>query len=61
MRSVEPGSAAAQAGLRAEDVIVGANRGHVGSVRELRERARGVAVLVLEVRRSNSVLLIPLR
>jgi hypothetical protein len=30
-------------------------------VRDLRERARGVAVLVLEVRRSNSVLLIPLR
>jgi serine protease Do/serine protease DegQ len=61
VRSVEAGSAAGQAGLRAGDVIVGANRSHVGSVRDLRERARGVAVLVLEVRRSNSVLLIPLR
>jgi Do/DeqQ family serine protease len=61
VRSVETGSAAAQAGLRADDVIVGANRGHVGDVRELRERAKGVAVLVLEVRRNNSVLLIPLR
>jgi Do/DeqQ family serine protease len=61
VRSVETGSAAAQAGLRADDVIVGANRGRVASVRELRERAKGAAVLVLEVRRNNSVLLIPLR
>ena len=61
VRSVEPGSAAAQAGLRADDIIVGANRGRVGSVRELRERAKTVVVLVLEVRRGNSVLLVPLR
>jgi len=61
VKSVEPGSAAAQAGLRAEDVIVGANRGKVGNVRELRDRAKGAAVLVLEVRRGNTVLLIPLR
>ena len=61
VRSVEPGSAAAQAGLRAEDVIVGANRGRVNSVRDLRDRARGAAVLVLEVRRGATVLLVPLR
>jgi len=61
VRSVEPGSAAAQAGLRADDVIVGANRGRVSSVRELRERAKGSAVLVLEVRRGATVLLVPLR
>jgi len=61
VKSVESGSAAAQAGLRAEDVIVGANRGHVSNLRELRERAKGAAVLVLEVRRGNTVLLIPLR
>src|SRR5207302_1325704 len=61
VRSIEPGSAAAQAGLRAADVIVGANRGRVGNLRELRERAKGTAVLVLEVRRGNTVLLIPLR
>ncbi|HET9329512.1 MAG TPA: DegQ family serine endoprotease [Steroidobacteraceae bacterium] len=61
VRSVEPGSAAALAGLHADDVIVGANRGKVASLRELRERAKGAAVLVLEVRRGNSVLLIPLR
>src|SRR6267378_546435 len=61
VRGVEPGSAAAQAGLRADDVIVGANRGRVGNLRELRERAKGAAVLVLEVRRGNTILLIPLR
>jgi Do/DeqQ family serine protease len=61
VRSVEAGSAAAQAGLRANDVIVGANRGRVGSLRELHERARGAAVLVLEVRRGNTMLLVPLR
>jgi Do/DeqQ family serine protease len=61
VRSVEPGSAAAQAGLRAEDVIVGANRGRVSNVHELRERAKGAAVLVLEVRRGATVLLVPLR
>ena len=61
VRSIEPGSAAAQAGLRADDVIVGANRGRVGNLRELRERAKGAAVLVLEVRRGSTTLLIPLR
>jgi serine protease Do/serine protease DegQ len=61
VRSVEPGSAAAQAGLRADDLIVGANRGRVGNLRELRDRAKGAAVLVLEVKRGNTILLIPLR
>jgi len=61
VRSVEPGSAASQAGLHAEDVIVGANRSRVSSVRDLRERAKGAAVLVLEVRRGATVLLVPLR
>jgi serine protease Do/serine protease DegQ len=61
VKSVEPGSPAAQAGLRADDVIVGANRGRVSSLRELHERAKGTAVLVLEVRRGNTVILIPLR
>jgi serine protease Do/serine protease DegQ len=61
VRSVEAGSAAAQAGLRANDVIVGANRGRVSSVHDLRDHAKGAAVLVLEVRRGNTVLLVPLR
>jgi Do/DeqQ family serine protease len=61
VKSIETGSAAAEAGLRADDVIIGANRGHVSNLRELYERARGAAVLVLEVRRGNTVILIPLR
>jgi Do/DeqQ family serine protease len=61
VKSVEPGSAAAQSGLRNNDVIVGANRGKVTNVQQLRDRAKGNAVLVLEVRRGNGILIIPLR
>jgi S1-C subfamily serine protease len=61
VRTVEPGSAAAQSGLRNNDVIVGANRGRVTNLKQLRERAKSASVLVLEVRRGNTILLIPLR
>jgi serine protease Do/serine protease DegQ len=61
VRSVETGSAAAQAGLRANDIITGVNRGNVTNLKQLRDRAKGAATLVLEVRRGNTVLLIPLR
>jgi Do/DeqQ family serine protease len=61
VKSVEPGSAAAQSGLHNNDVITGANRGRVTNVQQLRERAKCAAVLVLEVRRGNSVIIIPLR
>ena len=61
VKSVEPGSAAAQSGLRNNDIIMGANRGRVTNVQQLRERAKGASVLVLEVRRGNSVIIVPLR
>ena len=61
VKTVEAGSAASQSGLRANDIIVGANRGKVTSVQQLRDRAKGASVLVLEVRRGNQVILIPLR
>ena len=61
VKSVEPGSAAAQSGLRNNDVIVGANRGRVTNLQQLKERAKGNSVLVLEVRRGNGILIIPLR
>jgi serine protease Do/serine protease DegQ len=61
IRSVEPGSAAAQVGLRNDDVIVGVNRGKVTTVQQLRDRAKNAGVLVLEVRRGNAIVLIPLR
>jgi S1-C subfamily serine protease len=61
VRSVEPGSPAAQSGLRNGDIIVGVNRGKVTTLQQLRDRAKGAATLVLEVRRGNTVLLVPLR
>jgi serine protease Do/serine protease DegQ len=61
VRSIEPGSGAAQSGLKSNDIIVGANKGRVTSVQQLRERAKGTSVVVLEVRRGNAILLIPLR
>jgi serine protease Do/serine protease DegQ len=61
VRSIEPGSPAAQAGLRANDLIIGANRAKVADVKALREVAAGAASLVLTVRRGSAALLIPLR
>jgi Do/DeqQ family serine protease len=61
VKNVEAGSAAAQSGLRNNDVIVGANRGKVTNLQQLRERAKGNSVLVLEVRRDNRILIVPLR
>jgi len=59
VRAVEAGSAAAQAGLRNNDVIVGVNQARVGSVQQLRERSSGASTLVLEVRRGNAIVLVP--
>ena len=61
VKSVEPGSAAAQVGLHNNDVIVGVNRGKVTSVQQLHERAKNAGVMVLEVRRGKAIVLIPLR
>jgi serine protease Do/serine protease DegQ len=61
VRTVDPGSPAAQNSLRAGDIIIGVNRGKVTTLSQLRERAKDAATLVLEVRRGNRVLLVPLR
>jgi serine protease Do/serine protease DegQ len=61
VKSVEAGSPAAQNGLRNGDIVVGVNRGKITSLQQLRERAKGVATLVLEVRRGNTIILVPLR
>jgi Do/DeqQ family serine protease len=61
VRTVESGSPAAAAGLRNNDVIIGVNRAKVTNLQQLRERAKGASTLVLEVRRGNTILLIPLR
>jgi serine protease Do/serine protease DegQ len=61
VKNVEPGSAAAQNGLRSGDIIVGANRAKITGLPQLRDKAKGAAALVLEVRRGSTVLLVPLR
>jgi serine protease DegQ len=61
VKNVEAGSAAAQNGLRSGDIIVGANRAKVTALAQLRAKAKGAAALVLEVRRGNTVLLVPMR
>jgi serine protease Do/serine protease DegQ len=61
VKGVQEGSAAAQSGLRANDVIVGVGRTPVADGKALREAAKGVNVLVLNVRRGSAFLLIPIR
>lgn len=60
--SVQPGSAAARAGLRAGDVIVAVNQAPIGSVRELDDRLeRSSGVLALTVQRGSARLFIVVR
>jgi serine protease Do/serine protease DegQ len=61
IRSVAPGSPAAQAGLLADDRIIAVNRVRVASLAELREAAKGQASMLVQLRRGNQVLLLPLR
>jgi Do/DeqQ family serine protease len=61
VRAVEPGSPAAQSGLRPNDVIIGVNRARVANVQQLRAAAQGAASLVLNIRRGNTPLLLPIR
>ena len=61
VRSVSRGSVAAQSGLKANDLIVGVGRTPVSNTRAFRAAAKGVNVLVLNVRRGQAVLVIPIR
>ena len=61
IRSVAPGSPAAQAGLLADDRIIAVNRVRVSTLAELREAAKGQASMLVQLRRGNQVLLLPLR
>ena len=61
VRAVTQGSPAAQAGLLADDRIIAVNRERVNTLAELREAARDQAMLLVQLRRGNSVLLLPLR
>jgi serine protease DegQ len=61
IRSVAPGSPAAQAGLLADDRIIAVNRVRVASLAQLREAAKGQTSMLVQLRRGNQVLLLPLR
>ncbi|HEX3848707.1 MAG TPA: PDZ domain-containing protein, partial [Steroidobacteraceae bacterium] len=61
VKSLQDGSPAAQAGLRANDLIVGVGRTPVTNTKAFRDAAKGASVLVLNVRRGGTVLLLPIR
>ncbi len=61
VRGVTDGSPASVAGLRSNDLIVGIGRTPISSIKTFREAAKGVNLLMLNVRRGSSTLLIPIR
>jgi len=61
IREVQPGSPAAHAGLLADDRIIAVNRVRIGTLAQLREAAQGQATMLVQLRRGNQVLLLPLR
>ncbi len=61
VKSIQEGSPAAQNGLRANDLIVGVGRTPVANTKSFKEAAKNANVLVLNVRRGNSVQLIQIR
>ena len=61
VRAVAPGSPAAQVGLLPEDRILAVNRTRITSLLQLREATKGQTSLLVQLRRGNQVLLLPLR
>jgi Do/DeqQ family serine protease len=61
IRTVAEGSPAAQRGLRANDVIIGVGRTRVANLAEFRSATEGAAAFVLQIRRGNAMLVIPIR
>jgi Do/DeqQ family serine protease len=61
VNKVQEASAAALAGIRANDVIVGVGRTPVTDIKSFREAVKGASVLVLKVRRGGDTLLLPVR
>jgi serine protease Do/serine protease DegQ len=61
VRSVADGSPAAQRGLRANDVIIGVGRTRVANLAEFQRATSGAAAFVLQLRRGNAMLVIPIR
>jgi serine protease Do/serine protease DegQ len=61
IRNVAEGSPAAQRGLRSNDVILAVGRTRVASVTEFRSATEGQPAFVLQIRRGNAMLVIPIR
>lgn len=61
VKSVQEGSPAALAGLRANDLIVGIGRLPVVNLKALRDAAREAQMLLLNIRRGSQSLLLPIR
>ncbi len=61
IRAVADGSPAAQRGLRANDVILAVGRVRVATVAEFNQATEGQEAFVLQIRRGNAMLVIPIR
>ncbi|MEY2920932.1 MAG: hypothetical protein RL261_2237 [Pseudomonadota bacterium] len=61
IRAVAEGSPAAQRGLRSNDVILAVGRVRVANVAEFRKATEGQEAFVLQIRRGNAMLVIPIR
>jgi serine protease Do/serine protease DegQ len=61
IRSVAEGSPAAQRGLRTNDVILAVGRTRVANVAEFQRATEGQSAFVLQIRRGNAMLVIPIR
>jgi serine protease Do/serine protease DegQ len=61
VNKVQEASAAGQAGIRTNDVIVGVGRTPVSDLKSFREAVKGASVLVLKIRRGSDIILLPVR
>jgi len=61
IRSVAEGSPAAQRGLRTNDVILAVGRTRVANAAEFQRATEGQSAFVLQIRRGNAMLVIPIR
>ena len=61
IRSVADGSPAAQRGLRANDLILGVGRTRVANLDEFTAATGDAQAFVLQIRRGNAMLVIPIR
>src|SRR3984885_5323836 len=61
VNKVQEASAAAQSGIRANDVIVGVGRKPVTDMKSFRDDVKGASVLVLKIRRGRDTFLLPVR